>query len=202
MCRRSPHHCCCNTPATTSASTKASPPTKQHSRPTTRCTRFTCTTVNSTASTTTQHRVMTKRPRNWRGRARSSSSTNTCGNDQICDMTRGLNIVLAFAFVIASLSCQNEAQVVKSDGVPTSQATTTKVHLPQPWLGKFESNYITQIEVRKVPNSSDEFFFGALPYGDRDYAHEVDKKLQKPQYGKNIFALDRIYKILQDLSCK
>lgn len=106
-------------------------------------------------------------------------------------MTRGPIIVVAFAFVIASLSCQNVAQVVKTDVVSASQATTTKVHLPQPWVGERESNYIAQIEVRKVPNSSnDEFFFGALPDGARDYAYELDKKLPKPRYGKNMFAVD------------
>lgn len=106
-------------------------------------------------------------------------------------MTKGSIIVLGFALVIASLSCQNAAQVVNTEGVSASQATTTKAQLPQPWLGEFEFNHIAHIEVRKVPNSSsDEFYFRALPDGDLYYAHEVDKKLRKPRYGKNIFAVN------------
>ena len=52
-------------------------------------------------------------------------------------------------------------------------------------------SFIEQIEVRKVPSSSNgEFFFGALPGGDHFYAHEVDKNLPKPRYGKNMFVVN------------
>jgi len=55
-----------------------------------------------------------------------------------------------------------------------------------------EGSYsIQQIEVRKTPNSAgDVFLFGALPDGDHLYAHEVDKNLPKPRYGKNMFAVN------------
>jgi carboxymethylenebutenolidase len=56
---------------------------KQRSRPTTRCIRCTCTRANSTASTTTRRRVMTKPPPNWHGRALSNFSTNTCAIDYV-----------------------------------------------------------------------------------------------------------------------
>src|SRR6185369_16133744 len=79
-CRRFLHRCCCSTQATTSASMTASQHTKQRSKPTTRCTRFTCTTESNTASITTQHRAMTKSQRNWRGHAHSSGSRNTCAS--------------------------------------------------------------------------------------------------------------------------
>ena len=94
--------------------------------------------------------------------------------------------------VIASLSCQHVAQLTTTKVISNSSVTTTKLHFPQPWLDEMESSYsIQQIEVRKIPNSpGDEFFFGALPDGDYFYAHEVDKKLPKPRYGKNMFAVN------------
>lgn len=94
--------------------------------------------------------------------------------------------------VIATLSCQHVAQLTTTKVISNSSASTTKLHFPQPWLDEMESpDFIQQIEVRKIPNSpGDEFFFGALPDGDHFYAHEVDKKLPKPRYGKNMFAVN------------
>lgn len=107
-------------------------------------------------------------------------------------MTRRLIIIIVgFACVIASLSCRNVAQVAGTEGVSTPQSAATKLHLPQSWLDEIEGVYsVQQIEVRKVPNAPDEFFFGALPDGDNFYAHEVDKNLRKPRYGKNMFAVN------------
>ena len=104
-------------------------------------------------------------------------------------MTRR-SIIIGFAFLIASLSCRNVAQVA-SPGVSTPQTAATTLHLPQPWLDEMEgANFIEQIEVRKVPNSAnDELFFGALPDGDHFYAHETNKNLPPPRYGKNMFAV-------------
>lgn len=104
-------------------------------------------------------------------------------------MTKPLLITLGFAFVIAALSCKNVAQVATTEAM--SQTPTTKLHLPDRWLDESEGlDWIEQIEVRKLPNSSpDEFFFRALPDGDHFYAHEVDKNLPKPRYGKNVFAV-------------
>jgi hypothetical protein len=65
------------------------------------------------------------------------------------------------------------------------------LHFPQSWLGDLESFFIQQLEVRKLPNSSNgEFFFAALPNGDYDYAHEVDKRLPPPRYGETVFAVN------------
>jgi len=100
-------------------------------------------------------------------------------------------LIVGFAFVIASLSCQDVAQVAHTKSVSYSSTASAKLHFPQPWLDEMEGFYsIEQIEVRKVPNSShDEFFFRALPDGDNQYAHEVDKNMPKPRYGKNMFTV-------------
>ena len=93
--------------------------------------------------------------------------------------------------MIASLSCRNVFQVATTEGVSTPQSAATKLQLPQPWLDEMEgSDSIEQIEVRKISNSpNDEFFFGALTDYDNEYAHEADKNLPKPRYGKNMFAV-------------
>src|ERR1044072_269816 len=103
---------------------------------------------------------------------------------------KSLIIIVGFVIVIASLSCHNAVQ--SSEAVFNSSVPTTKIHFPQPWLDERDSaTYIEQIEVRKIPNSPvDEFLFGALPNGDNFYAHEVDKNLPNPHYGKNMFAVN------------
>jgi hypothetical protein len=100
------------------------------------------------------------------------------------------SLIAGFVFVIASSSCHNVVRVGNTQTASTS-LPITKLHLPQPWLDEMEASYsIQQIEVRKVPNSpADQFFFRALPNGDNQYAHEVDQKMPKPRYGKNIFAV-------------
>ena len=99
-------------------------------------------------------------------------------------MSKPIILIFGFAFVIASLSCQNVAQTRT-----TSSAPTTKLHFPQNWLDEMDLPYfIEQIEVRKVPNA-DEFFFGALPDGDNNYTHEIDKNIPAPRYGPNTFAV-------------
>src|SRR6185369_4763289 len=106
--------------------------------------------------------------------------------------TKCLVLIAGFALVIASLSCQTVVQSQSGHVVSNSSATTTKLHLPQPWLDEMESPYfIEQIEVRKLPNSpGDQYFFGALPDGDHFYANEVDKNRPKPRCGKNMFAVN------------
>lgn len=107
-------------------------------------------------------------------------------------MTRKwLVLTVELALVIASLSCHNVIQLSTTQVAQNSSATTTKLHLPQPWLD--ERNlpaFVEQIEVRKVPNSpGDEFFFGGLLMGDNLYEHEVDKSRPKPRYSKSMFAV-------------
>ena len=67
-----------------------------------------------------------------------------------------------------------------------------KLQLPEPW---YDSNYperplshVSQIEVRKLPNSP-ELFFAALPNGDNDYIHEWQLDMPKPEYSENSFAV-------------
>ena len=98
--------------------------------------------------------------------------------------------IIAVAFVSASLSC-HMVQLGDTQVVTTSSSAITKLHFPQPWLDPMEGSFVEQIEVRKVPNAADdEFFFGALPYGDNNYAHEADKKMPEVKYGKNMFAVN------------
>jgi hypothetical protein len=106
-------------------------------------------------------------------------------------MTNRLIVIAAFAFVTTSLSCHNVTQLTNTQRVTQSSAPTTTLRFPQPWLDETEGfASIQQIEVRKLPNATDdEFFFAALPDGDHFYAHEVDKNIPKPRYGKNMFAV-------------
>lgn len=103
---------------------------------------------------------------------------------------KSLILMVGFTFVITSMSCHKVVQLQKTEVSSTS--STTKLHFPQFWLDERERPYsIEQIEVRKLPNSpGDEFLFGALPDGENFYAHEVDKNLPKPRYGKNMFAVN------------
>ena len=106
-------------------------------------------------------------------------------------MSKALNAILALAFLIASLSCQSVFHVSDAQGVLTSSTPVTKLSFPQPWIEPPEGSFIQQIEVRKAPDSPDgEFLFGGLPYGDNNYAHEVDPKIPHVQYGRNKFAVN------------
>jgi len=106
-------------------------------------------------------------------------------------MRNPLLLVSGFALLIALSSCQNVVQTAKVQDVPGLSQQTTTLHFPQSWLGELESNFIQQLEVRKLSNSTaGELFFAALPGGDYDYAFEVDKKMPKPTYGENMFAVN------------
>lgn len=101
-------------------------------------------------------------------------------------MRKSLSLI---ALLIAS--CQNVVQTTSVQDVSTSSLSTTTLHFPQSWLGELESNFIQQLEVRKLPNSSaGEFLFAALPNGDYDYSYEVDERLPKPRYSENVFAVN------------
>lgn len=105
-------------------------------------------------------------------------------------MSKPLSAIPLLVSLIASLSCQNMLQVSDTQTVSNSSTPFTKIRFPEPWLDPMEGGFIQQIEVRKVPSSTnDEFFFGGLPYGDNNYAHEVDKKMPPVQYGRNVFAV-------------
>lgn len=70
-----------------------------------------------------------------------------------------------------------------------------KLEFPEPWYEQDHPDRplsaVQQIEVRKLPNSPDnEFFFGALPYGDADYNHEWQPDKLPPQYSGNSFAVN------------
>jgi hypothetical protein len=112
-------------------------------------------------------------------------------------MSRPLTIlILEFTFLIASLSCQSAAQISQTAPVSGRSLGSTKLQFPQPWfeateLGSELLSFVQQIEVRKVPNSSDgELFFAALPDGDNDYSHELYKDIPKPKYSQNAFAVN------------
>jgi hypothetical protein len=66
-------------------------------------------------------------------------------------MRKLLRFIVGFAFLIASLSCQNIAQVGNSQA-GASSSPTTKLHFPQPCLDEREELYfIEQIESGKFP---------------------------------------------------
>jgi len=72
------------------------------------------------------------------------------------------NLLILVALLTAS--CQNLVQTANVQDVARSSQPTTTLHFPQSWLGELESDFIQQLEVRKLPNSSSaEFFFAALP---------------------------------------
>ena len=106
-------------------------------------------------------------------------------------MTKVLVLIIGITLAIA-LSCQRMFQMENTDVVSSFSMPTTKLQFPQPWLeAERPVSFVQQIEVRKLPNSSDnEFFFAALPYGDNNYAHEVDKKMPATRYTDNVFAVD------------
>lgn len=99
--------------------------------------------------------------------------------------------IVAAALALSAVSCQGLIQSSATQTASTSSTQATKLHFPGPWLEHPESpDWIQQIEVRKIADSSDgEFFFAALPDGVFDYAYEVDNKLPKPRYGKHKFAV-------------
>ena len=84
------------------------------------------------------------------------------------------------------------ARTVPASEHPQSEIT---LDLPQPWLDStrpgLELSSVQQIEVRKLPNSSeDEFLFAALPNGDNDYSYELYTDMSKPQYSSNSFVVN------------
>ena len=93
--------------------------------------------------------------------------------------------------------------LLQSQGSPSSSgkpsSAMAKLHFPKHWIDATRPNepiddiplsFIQQMEVRRAPNSAaDEFLFAALPNGDNDYRHEVDRRLPKPQYSMNFFAV-------------
>ena len=111
-------------------------------------------------------------------------------------MTRVFILVIAeLMVVIASLSCQNAAQMLTPVSVSQQTSPDTTLKLPESWIDSAESQraleFIEQIEVRKVPNSSEyEFLFAALPNGDNDYSYELYKDIPKPQYSLNSFVVN------------
>jgi len=106
-------------------------------------------------------------------------------------MSKVLSAILVLAFLIASLSCQSIFHASDVRGVLTSSTPVTGLKLPQPWSEPPEGGFIQGIEIRRRPNSpDDEFFFGGLPYGDNNYAHEVDAKMPPVQYAQNKFVVN------------
>jgi hypothetical protein len=106
------------------------------------------------------------------------------------------SLVVSFTLLISSLSCQSSAQSPPSVSMSGPSVKISKLEFPQPWLetrevGQRPIDFPAQIEVRKGPNSHDgELFFAALPNGDHDYSHELNKDIPAPEYSGNFFAVD------------
>lgn len=106
---------------------------------------------------------------------------------------RRLTIVfLEVIFLTSSLSCQSAAQMPRTHSISGPAREVKKLHFPQHWIEENNRplSFIQQLEVRKLPNSSDgEFFFAALPHGDWDYVHESNPDIPKPKYSQNSFGV-------------
>jgi len=105
-------------------------------------------------------------------------------------MRLSLLLTVGFVLAMASLACKSVAQTANTGGAtPKSSSPISKLHFPEPWLDP--PDLIEAMEVRKVPNSpAGEFLFAALPDGDNDFAHEVDKTMYRPRYGDHMFAVN------------
>ena len=105
-------------------------------------------------------------------------------------------VIVEFIILIASLSCQSTAQTTRLNDAARGSLKISKLQFPQQWLeqtriGLRPPDGIEDIEVRQVPGGKPtEFFFGALPNGAFDYAHELNRNIPPPQYSENFFAVD------------
>ena len=91
------------------------------------------------------------------------------------------------------LSCQSVAQMPEGRLISGQSLDMKKLRFPQSWYEEDDRplSFILQLEVRKLPNSSDgEFFFAAVPHGDWDYSYELDPDKSKPKYSQNSFAVN------------
>ena len=105
-------------------------------------------------------------------------------------MSKALSAVLLMTLLMASLSCQRLFGASESQ-LAISSTPIGKLTFPEPWIKPPAGSFIQQIEVRKRTNSSaNEFFFAGLPYGDNNYAHEVDQNMPQVEYGQNKFAVN------------
>jgi hypothetical protein len=98
-------------------------------------------------------------------------------------------LVVAVALVTASWSCQSSAQMAGTQVKFNYALGVSKVKFPEPLVGPDDT--LEQIEVRKIPNATaHEYLLRALPYGDYEYAYEVDKTRPAPKYGELAFVLN------------